>query len=198
MTVAAEVAIRDHDSVLLASFELSQSNWIVTCQLPGSEKMSRHGFKAGDTAGVAERLARHRAKAEQLTGQSVRIVTVYEAGLDGFWLHRWLCEQGIESHVVDAASIAAPRRKRRAKSDGIDGETLLRTLAAWRRGEPRVCSMVVPPTPREEDERRVSRERARLLQERTALPSMTTVHAPHWPSPQPNRGPCSSRSLRKT
>jgi transposase len=65
----------------------------------------------------------------------VRIVTIYEAGLDGFWLHRWLCAQGIDSHVVDAASIAAPRRKRRAKSDAIDGETLLRTLAAWCRGD---------------------------------------------------------------
>jgi transposase len=99
----------------------------------------------------------------------VRIVTIYEAGLDGFWLHRRLCAQGIDSHVVDAASIAAPRRKRRAKSDAIDGETLLRTLAAWCRGEPRVCSMVVPPTPEDEDRRRVSREWSRLTSERTAL-----------------------------
>jgi transposase len=169
MTATADTAIRTDDSVILASFELSQSSWIATIRLPGSQKMSRHSFKAGDTAGLLERLVREQAKAERLSGQPVRIVTVYEAGLDGFWLHRWLCDQGIESHVVDAASIAAPRRKRNAKSDGIDGETLLRTLAAWRRGEPRVCSMVVPPTPEQEDERRVSRERARLLQERTAL-----------------------------
>jgi hypothetical protein len=73
---------------------------------------------------------------------------------------------GSESHVVDPASIAVPRRRRRAKTDAIDGETLLRTLLAWTRGEPRVCAMVVPPTPEEEDRRRVCRERAILLQER--------------------------------
>jgi transposase len=73
---------------------------------------------------------------------------------------------GIESHVVDPASIAVPRRRRRAKTDAIDGETLLRTLLAWQRGEPRVCAMVVPPTPEQEDRRRTSRERAVLLQER--------------------------------
>jgi transposase len=68
--------------------------------------------------------------------------------------------------VVDPASIAVPRRRRRAKTDAIDGETLLRTLLAWQRGEPRVCAMVVPPTPEQEDRRRTSRERAVLLQER--------------------------------
>jgi transposase len=167
--VPAATAIRDDNSAIEVSFELSQSNWVLTIRLPGSEKMSRHGLKAGDTAAVTDLLGRQRAKTERAAGEPVRIVTIYEAGLDGFWLHRWLCARGIDSHVVDAASIAAPRRKRRAKSDGIDGETLLRTLAAWRRGEPRVCSMVVPPTPEDEDRRRISRERAQLMSERTAL-----------------------------
>jgi len=72
----------------------------------------------------------------------------------------------IESHVVDAASIAVPRRRRRAKTDAIDGETLLRTLLAWKRGEPRVCAIVAPPSPEQEDQRRISRERAILLRER--------------------------------
>ena len=72
----------------------------------------------------------------------------------------------MESHVVDAASIAVPRRHRRAKTDVIDGETLLRTLMAWKRGEPRVCSIVVPPSAGEEDQRRISRERDALLRER--------------------------------
>ena len=165
----ATTAIRDDDSAILVSFELSQSNWVLTIRLPGEERMSRHSIKAGNTGRVTELFARYRAKAERVAGKPVRIVTIYEAGLDGFWLHRWLCAQAIESHVVDAASIAAPRRKRRAKSDGIDGETLLRTLAAWRRREPRVCSMVVPPTPEEEDRRRIGRERERLMEERTAL-----------------------------
>src|SRR5689334_17613250 len=89
-----------------------------------------------------------------------------EAGMDGFWVHRLLEAEGVESHVVDPGSVAAPRRQRRAKTDAIDGETLLRTLLAWRRGEPRVCAMVRPPSPGEEDRRRPSRERGTLLEER--------------------------------
>ena len=81
-------------------------------------------------------------------------------------MHRSLEAEGIESHVVDPASIAVSRRRRRAKTDAIDGETLLRTLLAWKRGEPRVCEMVVPPTPEQEDRRRLSRERATLLREK--------------------------------
>ena len=169
MSASTETTIHDKDTTVLVSLELSQRNWVVTIRLPGNEKMSRHGLKAGDTSGLGDLLARQRAKAERQSGQPARIVTIYEAGLDGFWLHRWLGAREIESNVVDAASIAAPRRKRQAKSDGIDGETLLRTLAAWRRREPRVCSMVVPPTPEEEDRRRVNRERAQLLDERTAM-----------------------------
>jgi transposase len=167
--VRSETAIRDGSTAILISFELSQKNWVVTIRLPGTERMSRHGLKAGDLAALTNLLARQRARAERVAGVPVRVATIYEAGLDGFWLHRWLCERDIESHVVDAASIAAPRRRRRAKSDGIDGETLLRTLAAWRRREPRVCSMVVPPTPEDEDRRRIVRERDQLIDERTAL-----------------------------
>jgi len=166
---ASATAICDDDNVILTSLELSQSNWVITLRLPGSETLSRHSRKAGDTAALTALLDRQRDKAERLNGTRPRIVTIHEAGLDGFWLHRWLQDQGIESHVVDAASIAAPRRKRNAKSDSIDGETLLRTLAAWRRQEPRVCSMVVPPTPEQEDDRRIGRERGQLLSERIAL-----------------------------
>jgi transposase len=94
------------------------------------------------------------------------VVAIQEAGLDGFWVHRLLENNGIESHVVDAASIAVDRRHRRVKTDAIDGETLLRTLMAWARGERRVCSMVRPPSPAEEDRRRLTRERGTLLKER--------------------------------
>jgi transposase len=89
--------------------------------------------------------------------------------LDGFWIHRVLEQEGVESHAVDAASIATPRRHRRAKTDRLDGETLLRTLLAYKRGEPRVCSMVIPPGPEEEDRRRNSRERRTLIVERVKL-----------------------------
>ena len=97
---------------------------------------------------------------------SVSIIAIQEAGLDGFWIHRVLQSEGIESHVVDAASILTSRRRRRAKTDGIDGETLVRTLLAYKRGEPRVCAMVKAPTPEEEDRRRICRERKTLVGER--------------------------------
>ena len=77
-----------------------------------------------------------------------------------------LQSEGIESHVVDPASIATSRRRRRAKTDRIDGEALVRALLAYKRGEPRVCAMVKAPTPEEEDRRRLCRERKVLIAER--------------------------------
>ena len=99
----------------------------------------------------------------------MRVVAIEVATLDGFSLHPLLAANGIESHVVDAASVAVPRRRRRRKSDRIDAETLLRTLLSCRRFEPRVCSMVRPPRPQEEDRRRVVLERAVLIRERIAI-----------------------------
>jgi len=157
---------RRDDATLYASLELSQATWLVTSLSPGSEKMSKYSTLGGNGAALLGLLRRLQVRAEQITGGPVEIVVIQEAGLDGFWVHRLLNSNGIESRVVDPASIAVPRRRRRAKTDSIDGETLLRTLLAWRRGEPRVCAMVVPPTPEQEDRRRTSRERAVLMQER--------------------------------
>jgi transposase len=139
----------------------------VTSLSPGKgEKMSQHNVEAGDVAGLLARFAELKRKARERTGTGYPIIVIQEAGLDGFWIHRVLQKEGIESHVVDAASIAAPRRRRRAKTDKIDGEALLRALLAYKRGEPRVCSMVVAPSPEEEDRRRLCRERQALLGER--------------------------------
>src|SRR5438093_1351027 len=150
-------AIRTHIAAIFISLELSRSNWLVTSLSPGKgEKMSKHSVAAGDTAELLALFAELRRKAEVRTGHSYPIVTIQEAGLDGFWLHRVLQQNGIESHVVDPASIATPRRRRRAKTDRLDGETLLRALLAYKRGEPRVCAMVVAPSPEEEDRRRLS------------------------------------------
>jgi transposase len=160
-------AIRTQFGAIFVSLELSRSNWLITSLSPGKgEKMSKHGITAGDVAGLMKLFAELRRKAEVRTGQNYPIITLQEAGLDGFWLHRVLQQNDIESHVVDPASIAMPRRRRRAKTDRLDGETLLRALLAYKRGEPRVCAMVVAPSPEEEDRRRLCRERATLIAER--------------------------------
>ncbi len=119
-------------------------------------------------SGLLARFATLRRKAMIRTGKHHPIIVIQEAGLDGFWIHRVLQSEGIESHVVDAASIAAPRRRRRPKTDRIDGEALLRALLAYKRGEPRVCAMVVAPSPEAEDRRRLCRERQTLIGERVA------------------------------
>jgi transposase len=147
--------------------ELSRSKWVVTSLSPGNgEKMSQYSLTAGDSSGLLARFADLKRKAQERTGSDYPIVTIHEAGLDGFWVHRVLQNEGIESHVVDAASIATSRRRRRAKTDKIDGEALLRALLAFKRGEPRVCAMVVAPSPEEEDRRRLCRERQTLIAER--------------------------------
>jgi transposase len=123
-------------------------------------------LRGGDVAGLLERFAQLQEKARARTGRTFPIIVIQEAGLDGFWIHRVLQNEGIESHVVDPASVATSRRRRRAKTDRIDGEALLRTLLAYKRGEPRVCAMVKAPTPEEEDRRRLCRERKVLTNER--------------------------------
>ncbi len=145
-------AIRTQFGAIFVSLELSRSCWLITSLSPGGgEKMSRHGVPAGDVAGLLARFAALQGKALARTGTNYPLIAIHEAGLDGFWLDRVLRREGIESHVVDAASIAVSRRRRRAKTDKIDGEALVRALLAFKRGEPRVCAMVRAPTPDEED-----------------------------------------------
>ena len=163
----APAAIRTDIGAIFVSLELSRSTWLLTSISPGSgEKMSQHATPAGDLRRLFECLAELERKALARAGKSYPIIVIQEAGLDGFWIHRALEKEGIESHVVDAASIAVPRRRRRPKTDSIDGKTLLRTLMAFRRGEPRVCAMAKPPSVEEEDRRRLGRERKTLIAER--------------------------------
>src|SRR3982750_4559618 len=144
---------RHPQATLYASLELSRSVWLVTSLAPGGGKMSKHSVAAGDGAALLALLARLRGRVERSAGGPVGVGVIQEAGMDGFWVHRLLEAEGVESHVVDPGSVAAPRRQRRAKTDAI-------------RGEPRVCAMVAAPTPEQEDRRRLTRERATLLRER--------------------------------
>ena len=149
-------AIRNDLGAIFVSMELSRSIWFITSLSPGGgEKMSKHTLPAGDIGALLARFSELRQKALMRTERSFPIIVIQEAGLDGFWIDRVLESEGIESHVVDPASIATSRRRRRAKTDRIDGEALLRALLAYKRGEPRVCAMVRaartrgrrPPTP---------------------------------------------------
>ena len=151
----APTAIRNHLDAIFVSLELSRLTWLITSLSPGGgERVSKKSVRGGDVAGLLERFAQLRKKkAHARTGRNFPIIVIQEAGLDGFWIHRVLQNEGIESHVVDPASIAISRRRRRAKTDGIDGEALLRTLLAYKRGEPRVCAMVKVPSAARDDER---------------------------------------------
>lgn len=160
-------AIRTDLGAIFVSLELSRSNWVVTALLPGGgEKMSRHTVPGGNIASLRVRFSQLREKAQARAGRHFPIIVIQEAGLDGFWIHRALVGEGIESHIVDPASIATSRRRRRAKTDRLDGETLVRTLLAFKRGEPRVCAMLKAPSPEDEDRRRITRERKVLISER--------------------------------
>src|SRR5216684_597439 len=164
---AAPSAIQTDLRAIFVSLELSRSTWLITSLSPGGgEKMSKHSVQAGDIAGLLRRFAQLKGKARTRTGRDFPVITIQEASLDGFWIHRVLQSEGIESHVVDPASIATSRRRRRPKTDRIDGEALVRALLAYKRGEPRVCAMVKAPTPEEEDSRRLCRERKVLTAER--------------------------------
>jgi transposase len=163
---AEPTAVRTDLGAIFVSLELSRSSWVVTALLPGGERMSRHTVPGGDIAGLLDRFSQLWGKAQARTGRHFPIIVIQEAGLDGFWIHRALEKQGVESHVVDPASIATSRRRRRAKTDRLDGETLVRALLAFKRGEPRVCAMVKAPSPEDEDRRRITRERKVLICER--------------------------------
>ena len=163
----APSAIRSDLGAIFISLELSRSTWLITSLSPGGgEKMSKHSVPAGDICVLLARFSEIRQRAFARTRKSFPVIVIQEAGLDGFWIHRVLQNEGIESHVVDPASIATSRRRRRAKTDRIDGEALLRALLAYKRGEPRVCAMVKAPAPEEEDRRRLCRERKVLIAER--------------------------------
>jgi transposase len=164
-----QTAIRTDLGAIFVSLELSRSSWLVISLSPGGgEKMSKHSIPSGDISGLLTLFLRLRERARKRTGNDFPIIVIQEAGLDGFWVHRVLEQEGIESHIVDAASVMTSRRRRRAKTDRIDGEALLRALMAYKRGEPRVCAMVRVPTAEEEDRRRISRERKTLTVERVA------------------------------
>ena len=159
----------DHDSTLVLALELSGKGWEIGAVLPGVTRRPHRSLATYDMAGLLQQIERWKAEALRAGRTVRRTVLTYEAGRDGFWIARYLLACGIEVQIMHPASIPVERRGRRAKTDRIDLDMLLRTLLAWLRGEPRVCSMVRIPSEAEEDMRRPERERERLVSERIAL-----------------------------
>src|SRR4051812_42540396 len=157
-----------HCGTIFVAIELSQKIWLVTLHSPDRDRISRHKLEGGDHAGLLMLIERMRERAARTLGAVPAVVSCYEAGYDGFWLHRLLLAAGITNYVFDPSSIAVDQRARRVKTDRIDGEKMLRTLMAYLRGDPRVVRIVRVPTREQEDARRDTREHHRLTKEQTA------------------------------
>jgi transposase len=158
----------EQGSTIIAVIEMSQAKWLVAAVVPGVERQPLKRLDA-DEAALLKLLHRWRNEAGQAGRQVKRIVVAYEAGRDGFWLARWLRVRGIEAYIIHPASIAVSREHRRAKTDRLDTELLMRAFLGWLRGEKRHCSMVAIPTVEEEDARRPNRERGNLVTEQTRI-----------------------------
>jgi transposase len=144
--------------------ELSGKDWQLGFTIGAGQRPRRKKIAARDRAALEREIAR--AKERFGLAPSVPVVSCYEAGRDGFWLHRYLVERGVANVVVDSASIEVNRRRRRAKSDRLDLDKLLAMLVRYHGGEPKVWSVVRVPTGEQEDARQLHRERATLKQER--------------------------------
>ena len=168
-TLSSPVVAVDYNTTLVLALETSSKSWVLAAHVPGTGQVKAKQVIAPSADALEATIEGYRRRAGA-GGQTVeRVILVYEAGYGGFWLARWLKAQSIEVHVIQPSSVPVERKKRRAKSDNIDADLLLRTLLAWLRGEPRVCSMVPIPDETAEDARRPSREREELVRERISL-----------------------------
>ena len=149
------------------ALELAKARWLLAAQAPDQKHASRYALAGGDGDGLLAKLDELRQQAEGRLGRPVRVLLCYEAGYDGFWLYRLLSAHGIETQVVDGASLPTNRKGKSAKTDRIDAAAILRAVQGWDAGDRQACTMVSVPSAEQEDLRRFSRERARLVDERT-------------------------------
>lgn len=153
------------EPVLFVALELSAKKWKVGTTVGLGQKPRETSIESVEFESLLEEI--DKAKERFGLSSDVRVVCCYEAGRDGFWIHRWLTSQGIENIVVDPASVAVDRRKKRAKTDRLDLGMLLRCLIRWCGGEPKVWSVVQVPSVKDEDDRHLHRELESLKGERT-------------------------------
>jgi len=150
------------EQVLYMALELSNKTWKLG--FSNGTKIRQKSITAGDWVELHTQM--DLAKQKLKLSADCPIVSCYEAGRDGFWIHRDLVAEGITNHVIDSASIEVNRRKRRAKTDRVDVISLLRLLMRYGQGDRQAIRVVRVPTLAQEDQRRLSRERQRLLKER--------------------------------
>ena len=164
----------DQNSTIVAVVELSLNTWLVSGLVPGVKRQPLKKQSA-DPDRLVALLHRWREEASKAGRAIGRIAVAFEAGRDGFWLARWLRARGIEAYVIHASSLAVSREHRRAKTDRLDTEALMRAFLGWLRGEARHCRMAAIPTLAQEDAKRPSREHVSLVTERTRLVNRMTA-----------------------
>jgi transposase len=165
LTMSNQSTVQAANTCFMA-IELSQTSWLVGMMTPLSDKISLRSIACGEVQKLIAIIDQTIEKVSRSTGHLPQIVSCYEAGYNGFWLHRVLEARGVVNHVLDAASLMVSRKARRAKTDRLDAEKLVRVLMAFWRGEPKVCSIVRIPSLAEEDAKRLHRERQFLMKER--------------------------------
>ncbi len=151
--------------LLYLAFEMGNSQWKLGFTIGLGQAPRRRTIQAGDLQTLREEIAR--AKRRFGLGEEEAVVSCYEAGRDGFWLHRYLVSEGIENIVVDSASLEVNRRKRRVKTDRVDLSKLLTMLIRYYSGEKKVWHVVRVPSVAQEDGRQLHRELSSLKTERT-------------------------------
>ena len=157
-------------TTLYVAIEISRKSWVVGIKSPQGEKIGLHTLRAADVVGLKGLIEERRCRAERALDRAVTVRVCYEAGYEGFWLARWLKqEMGLETVVLDPASLLVNRKAKQRKTDRIDARKMVRALLAYDRGDAAVLSRVRVPSVEEEDCKRLLRERQRLVKERTAL-----------------------------
>jgi transposase len=168
MLKSAKVERKDLDPTVYVAIELSRAKWLVALSCAALSDASRiHQLAGGDVAGLVGLIDGQRQALAARGVRGVRVISCFEAGYDGFWLHRQLLDHDVESHVIDGASLLVDRRAKHLKTDRIDVKRLLRAIIGYASGDSESCRVVHVPSVTQEDMRRISRERERLVRERT-------------------------------
>jgi len=151
--------------ILYLALELGWNGWKLGFSTSPAQPVRQRSLRARDLAGLLKEIAAAKQRFGLPPETPVR--SCYEAGRDGFWLHRYLTDQGIDNVVVDSASIEVNRRARRAKSDGLDAEKLVKMLMRYHGGDQKIWSVVRVPSVADEERRHLHRDLQEMKAERT-------------------------------